>query len=163
VSHRGSFVTRRGWTVRISRRDVLKGGAAATSATVLALGSGTPGFALDRVDLVGPADSGPRSGKGLLYWSTYGYENELNTIMPEDEWNANVEWVDANFKSYGYTMLCTDGWIDSTQEVNRHGYIVKHDDAWAHGWSWWADQRMVFLTLIGRMDSEVRKYGAADH
>ena len=29
-------------------------------------------------------------------------------------------------------------------------------------WSWWADQRMVFLTLIGRMDSEVQKYAAAD-
>jgi hypothetical protein len=25
-------------------------------------------------------------------------------------------------------------------------------------WSWWADQRMVFLTLIGRMGREVRKY-----
>jgi hypothetical protein len=28
-------------------------------------------------------------------------------------------------------------------------------------WSWWADQRMVFLTLIGRMDDEVRKYAAS--
>ena len=26
-------------------------------------------------------------------------------------------------------------------------------------WSWWADQRMVFLMLIGRMGGEVRKYG----
>lgn len=25
-------------------------------------------------------------------------------------------------------------------------------------WSWWADQRMVFLTVIGRMGAEVRKY-----
>ena len=25
-------------------------------------------------------------------------------------------------------------------------------------WSWWADQRMMFLILIGRMDSEVRRY-----
>ena len=25
-------------------------------------------------------------------------------------------------------------------------------------WSWWADQRMVLLTLIGRMNDEVRKY-----
>ncbi len=24
-------------------------------------------------------------------------------------------------------------------------------------WSWWADQRMVFLTLIGRMGDEVRR------
>ena len=27
-------------------------------------------------------------------------------------------------------------------------------------WSWWADQRMVFLTLIGRMGNEVRRYSA---
>ena len=25
-------------------------------------------------------------------------------------------------------------------------------------WSWWADQRMMFLTLVGRMGEEVRKY-----
>lgn len=25
-------------------------------------------------------------------------------------------------------------------------------------WSWWADQRMVVLTLTGRMGAEVRKY-----
>jgi hypothetical protein len=25
-------------------------------------------------------------------------------------------------------------------------------------WSWWADQKMVFLVLIGRMGDEVRKY-----
>jgi hypothetical protein len=28
-------------------------------------------------------------------------------------------------------------------------------------WSWWADQRMVFLMLIGRMGGEVRKYGGS--
>ena len=26
-------------------------------------------------------------------------------------------------------------------------------------WSWWADQRMVFFVLVGRMESEVQKYG----
>ena len=26
-------------------------------------------------------------------------------------------------------------------------------------WSWWADQRMMLLTLIGKMPDEVRKYG----
>jgi len=25
-------------------------------------------------------------------------------------------------------------------------------------WSWWADQRMMFLTLIGRMGDEVKKF-----
>lgn len=28
-------------------------------------------------------------------------------------------------------------------------------------WSWWADQRMVFLTLIGRMGGEVGKYSGS--
>jgi hypothetical protein len=28
-------------------------------------------------------------------------------------------------------------------------------------WSWWADQKMVFLMVIGRMGDEVRKYAAA--
>lgn len=28
-------------------------------------------------------------------------------------------------------------------------------------WSWWADQRMVFFMLIGRMNDEVRRYAAA--
>ena len=125
--------------MRISRRDVLKGGAATTSAAVLALGSGTRSSALDRVNLVKSTNPGRRTGKGPLYWTTYGYENQFNTIIPEDEWSANVEWVESTFKSYGYTMLCTDGWIDSTQEVTRNGYIVKHDDSWTHGWAWWAD------------------------
>jgi hypothetical protein len=25
-------------------------------------------------------------------------------------------------------------------------------------WSWWADQKMMFLTLTGQMDAEVRRY-----
>jgi glucan 1,6-alpha-isomaltosidase len=124
--------------MRVSRRNVLKGGTVAAAATVAALGSGTASSAINSLELARGTNS-PRSGKGLLYWSSYGYENTFNTIIPEDEWNANVEWVDANFKSYGYTLLCTDGWIDSTQDVTRHGYIVKHDDAWTHDWSWWAD------------------------
>jgi hypothetical protein len=28
-------------------------------------------------------------------------------------------------------------------------------------WSWWADQRMVFLMLIGRMDRDVEKYAGS--
>ncbi len=30
-------------------------------------------------------------------------------------------------------------------------------------WSWWADQRMVFLMLLGRMDGEVEKYSRNDN
>ena len=28
-------------------------------------------------------------------------------------------------------------------------------------WSWWADQRMMLLTLVGRMGAEVRKHQAS--
>jgi alpha-glucosidase len=124
----------------VSRRDVLKasGVAAATlAATPLAMSRAVG--ALSPVDTPEGISSPHRRGTGPLYWSTYGYENQFNRIMPEDEWTANVEWVDATFKSYGYTMLCTDGWIDSTQEVTKHGYIVKHDDSWTHDWAWWAE------------------------
>jgi glucan 1,6-alpha-isomaltosidase len=127
----------------VSRRDVLKvGGIAATAATTFAASAAqadSAAGALDPVDALGVRPV-QRSGTGPLYWTTYGYEVQFNQIMPEDEWIANVEWVDANFKSYGYKMLCTDGWIDSTQEVTRNGYIVKHDDSWTHGWASWAQQ-----------------------
>lgn len=124
----------------ISRRDVLKGGAlAATSGAWGGLRLDAERATVDPVDVVTPVPARWRRGSGPLYWSTYGYENQFNVIMPEDEWTANVEWVETTFKPFGYTMVCTDGWIDSTQQVTDHGYIVKHDDAWTHGWAWWAD------------------------
>ena len=35
-------------------------------------------------------------------------------------------------------MACTDGWIDDTQKITRHGYIVSQADDWEHDWAWWA-------------------------
>jgi glucan 1,6-alpha-isomaltosidase len=35
-------------------------------------------------------------------------------------------------------MACTDGWIDNTQHITRHGYIVSQADDWEHDWAWWA-------------------------
>ena len=80
-----------------------------------------------------------RGGAGPLYWSTYDYENVSNTLIPEDVWKANVDWVAATFRDYGYTMVCTDGWIDHTQRITPHGYIVSQADDWQHDWAWWAD------------------------
>ena len=80
-----------------------------------------------------------RGGAGPLYWSTYDYENVSNTLIPEDVWKANVDWVAATFRDYGYTMVCTDGWIDHTQRITPHGYIVSQADDWEHDWAWWAD------------------------
>jgi glucan 1,6-alpha-isomaltosidase len=78
-------------------------------------------------------------GPGPLYWSTYGYENLFNKIIPEDVWKANVDWVADTFRDFGYSMLCTDGWIDHTQRITKHGYIVSQADDWKHDWAWWAD------------------------
>ena len=58
-------------------------------------------------------------GPGPLYWSTYDYENVSNTIIPEAVWKANIDWVAETFRDYGYTMVCTDGWIDDTQKITR--------------------------------------------
>jgi hypothetical protein len=124
----------------VSRRDLLKGsGAAAASLAVASALPTQAGAALPNVDPLAAAKASTRARRpGPLYWSTYGYEFEYNRIIPEEEWTANIVWVDANFKKYGYTMVCTDGWIDSTQEVTSHGYIIKHDDSWSHDWAWWA-------------------------
>jgi hypothetical protein len=43
-------------------------------------------------------------------------------------------------------------------------FFIEHNQpaSFAHPlWSWWADQRMVFLTLIGRMDAEVKKHSGS--
>ena len=125
----------------VSRREFLKsGGATATSLAAATLLPAQAGASLTQAEVVTELVSSRPKRSGPLYWTTYGYEVEFNRIIPENEWIANVEWVDANFKKYGYTMLCTDGWIDSTQQVTDHGYIVKHDDSWTHGWAWWAKQ-----------------------
>ena len=43
------------------------------------------------------------------------------------------------FRDYGYKMVCTDGWIDDTQRITSHGYILSQADDWEHDWAWWAD------------------------
>ena len=53
-------------------------------------------------------------------------------------WKTNVDWVAANFRDYGYKMVCTDGWIDHTQKITPNGYIVSQADDWEHDWAWWA-------------------------
>ena len=134
-----------------TRREVLKGGGgavlaglAASSVTSDAVGAATaPGAAGSSA-----ADSGqalPRApgfrpgGPGPLYWSTYGYENVTNTLIPEAVWKANVDWVAETFRDDGYSMVCTDGWIDHTQKITPHGYIVSQADDWEHDWAWWAN------------------------
>ncbi len=134
-----------------TRRELLKGGGGAVlvglagpSAGAIAAGAattvsaaGSSGAASGQATSAAPGFR--RGGPGPLYWSTYDYENVTNTIIPEDVWKANVDWVAATFRDYGYTMVCTDGWIDHTQKITPHGYIVSQADDWEHDWAWWAD------------------------
>ena len=133
-----------------TRRELLKGGGGAvlvglagSSTGVTAAGAAT---AAAEPGSSGAAGQGTptvpgfrRGGAGPLYWSTYDYENVSNTLIPEDVWKANVDWVAATFRDDGYTMVCTDGWIDHTQRITPHGYIVSQADDWEHDWAWWAD------------------------
>ncbi len=133
-----------------TRREVLKGGGGAVLAGLAAsvVGSGAAGATKtlpDAPESATPSRSrhaGARAfrpgGAGPLYWSTYDYENSKNILISEDVWKANVDWVAATFRDYGYKMLCTDGWIDNTQRITRHGYIVSQADDWKHDWAWWA-------------------------
>jgi alpha-glucosidase len=132
-----------------TRRDVLKGGggtllaglaaASAVPRAAAAAGRRAAGSAEATSAPPAPTVGGFRpGGAGPLYWSTYGYEFTTNTLIPEAVFKANVDWVAATFRDDGYRMVCTDGWIDNTQRITPHGYIVSQADDWVHDWAWWA-------------------------
>jgi alpha-glucosidase len=122
---------------------VLAGLAASSTGATAAEAAATPGNArtlevsTQLEDAITPAFR--RGGAGPLYWSTYGYENSKNVLIPEDIWKTNVDWVAATFRDFGYKMVCTDGWIDDTQRITPHGYIMSQADNWVHDWAWWAN------------------------
>ncbi len=131
-----------------TRRDVLKGGGGAVLAGLAGSLAAADAAAAATTGDAGPAAAGTElastttpafrsGGAGPLYWSTYGYEYLENTLIPEDVWKTNVDWVASTFRDYGYNMVCTDGWIDDTQRITPHGYIVSQADDWVHDWSWW--------------------------
>jgi hypothetical protein len=130
-----------------TRREVLKIGGSAAVLAGLAGACSDSGRPTERATAAAaPAQQSPPAsppkfrpgGAGPLYWSTYDYENSTNTLIPEAVWKANVDWVAANFRDYGYKMVCTDGWIDHTQRITPHGYIESQADDWKHDWAWWA-------------------------
>jgi hypothetical protein len=132
-----------------TRRDVLKGGSGAVlaglagaclAAEVAApdVPAGASGASVPAAALVSPVPGFRPGGPGPLYWSTYDLENTSDTIITEAQWKANIDWVAETFRDDGYTMCCTDGWIDGTQKITKHGYIVSQADDWEHDWAWWA-------------------------
>jgi hypothetical protein len=133
-----------------TRRDVLKSGGGAVLAGLAASATGAQMAGADTASgQVGSAPAGSElaaatapgfrpGGGGPLYWSTYAYEFFNNVIIPEDVWKSNVDWVAETFRDHGYTMVCTDGWIDDTQGITRHGYIKSQADAWQNDRARWA-------------------------
>lgn len=77
--------------------------------------------------------------KAPLYWSPYEYNFLTNHYIPEDEWKKNIDWVAENLRSYGYTMVSTDGWMDESNAYGKDGYLDRHSLNWEHDYGWWAD------------------------
>lgn len=80
-----------------------------------------------------------RKGTGPKYWIAYEYCWTTNLPISESRWQANIDWINESYKSFGYDMICTDGWIEAAQTVNADGYITKYNDSWTHGFAYWAD------------------------
>jgi len=76
-------------------------------------------------------------GAGPKYWIAYEYCFVNNVPIPEDRWQKNIDWVDKNFKEYGYDMICNDGWIETAQTINSNGYITKYNDGWKNDFKFW--------------------------
>ena len=65
-------------------------------------------------------------------------EGVSDNYIPESEFSANINWVDANLKSLGYTMIAIDGWGDVSQ-LNENGYRTSHSKHWVHDYEWWSN------------------------
>lgn len=80
--------------------------------------------------------------KAPLYWSPYEYhiirEGQPDNYIPENEWQANIDWMEQQLKPYGYNMVCIDGWGDDNT-YNEYGYRTKHASQWTHDYAWWSN------------------------
>jgi glucan 1,6-alpha-isomaltosidase len=134
----------------ISRRALLRGTgvAAAGSLTALAIGGrGRPAVPLNAALAAASSPTLPvtsrnsvftRSGPGPQYWSPYSWNYANNATLTESVWQQNITWVADNLAPYGYTMCCTDGWVDYTQTTNSNGYITSYSDSWTNDWAYYA-------------------------
>lgn len=80
-----------------------------------------------------------RRGAGPMYWMAYEECFVTDRALSEARYKMNVDWVADNFKEYGFDMICTDGWIEQGQTVNRYGYITKYASDWQNDWTYWID------------------------
>lgn len=80
-----------------------------------------------------------RKGTGPMYWIAYEYCCSKDKSLPEDRYMKNIDWINDNFKNYGFDMICTDGWIEQAQIVDRNGYITKYNSNWSHDFRYWSE------------------------
>lgn len=104
----------------------------------------------------------------------YGYNLPRNANIPEDVWKRNLDWVIREFKPHGFDTICTDGWIESSQRVNRNGYIISQNDAWKHDFAYWVrylaarDMKLsmyynpFWITQSARTDRAIKVRGRPD-
>ena len=95
--------------------------------------------------------------KAPLYWTAYEYnfikekDGVSDNYIPESEWMANINWVDENLKTFGYDMICIDGWGDV--DYNAYGYRTKHSHHWQHDYAWWAAELAKRNMTLGIYDN----------
>lgn len=80
-----------------------------------------------------------RKGAGPKYWIAYEQCWITNSPITEDRWQKNIDWMASTFRNYGYDLFCNDGWIETAQTIDAHGYITKYNDDWAHTFAYWAE------------------------
>lgn len=101
-----------------------------------------------------------------LYWSVYEHHilkeqaGDPDNYIPESVLAANIDWVDTNLKSYGYDMVCVDGWGDCLS-VNANGYRTSHSVHWAHDYAWWAAELQSRGMNLGIYDNPLWIHQAA--
>lgn len=79
------------------------------------------------------------SVKAPLYWSVYEYCYTTDGYIPESEWSKNIDWVEKNLLSYGYDMICIDGWGEVITDPES-GYRTTHHSSWTHDYAWWSKE-----------------------
>ena len=78
-----------------------------------------------------------QKGTGPMYWIAYEYCIENDIAIPEERWQKNIDWINENFKEYGYDMISNDGWIEAAQTINANGFITKYNSQWENGFKYW--------------------------
>lgn len=89
-----------------------------------------------------PDDPAPKPApttvkKAPLYWTVYEfcYEAEhfdTDRNMPKATWEKNLQFVAEQLKPYGYDMVCTDGFMTMSSDINTDpsGYMT-HYGVWS--------------------------------